>query len=64
MPKSQFIDSRRVRPLLLYCTVAFLVLLLADAALQAFGGEGARMFVVLAWLVLFPAGGWMVWTRT
>ena len=64
MPKSRFVSASKLRPLIVYFAVAFAVLLLADAALDAFvSGRGARQLVVIAWIVLFPLGGWLVWRR-
>ena len=61
MAKSRFVESRRLRPLLAYCAIAFVVLLVADAVASRTGG--LRQLVVLAWMILFPAGGWIVWKR-
>jgi len=63
VPKSQFVEARRLRPLLVYCVVAFVVLLVADAAVAALDGGTVRGAVVLSWMIVFPVGGWLVWKR-
>lgn len=64
MPKSRFVSASKLRPLIVYFAIAFAVLLVVDAALNALvPGGGARQLVVIAWVVLFPLGGWLVWRR-
>ena len=64
MPKSQFVSAGKLRPMIIYFAVAFVVLLVVDAALQSFvPGRSARQALVVGWLVLFPLGGWLVWRR-
>lgn len=64
MPRSRFVSASRLRPLIAYCAVAFAVLLVVDAALNAFvPARGVRQIMVIAWIVLFPLGGWLVWRR-
>ncbi len=64
MPKSRFVSASRLRPLLLYFAVAFVVLLVLDGALQAVApSRPSRFALVLGWMVLFPLGGWLVWRR-
>lgn len=64
MPKSRFVSASKLRPIILYCALAFVVLLLADALLAAVApGRAGRLGVVIAWMVLFPFGGWLVWRR-
>jgi hypothetical protein len=62
VPKSRFVESRRLRPLLVYCALALVVLLVADAFVSSLA-DGVRRFVVPAWMILFPLGGWFVWRR-
>ncbi len=64
MPKSRFVEARRLRPLIAYLAVSVVVVLVTDAVLRAVapGGTG-RQLLVFAWLVLFPLGGWIVWRR-
>lgn len=64
MPKSQFVSATKLRPMIAYFALAFVVLLLSDATLEALAsGLGARRFVGFVWMVLFPMGGWLVWKR-
>ena len=60
MPKSQFVSAERLKPLLAYCAVAFLVVVILGAVVPA-GPLGQGL--VVAWLVGFPVGGWMVFKR-
>ena len=60
MPQSQFVSARRLKPLIVYCAVAFLVLLAIDRLVRS-GSLGDRL--VLAWIVLFPVGAWLVFRR-
>lgn len=61
MPESRFVSARRLKPLLIYCAVAFLVVLL----LGGLAPPGrTRHVLVIAWLVLFPIGGWFVFRRS
>lgn len=64
MPRSQFISASKLRPLIGYFALAFVGLLVVDAALQTLApGLGARRLIGFAWMVLFPLGGWLVWKR-
>jgi hypothetical protein len=45
-----------------YCAIAFVVLLVADIALQSLGW-GGRHLLVLGWMIAFPLGGVWVWRR-
>ena len=64
MPESRYVSARRLRPLIVYFAVAFVALLGVDALVDVLvAGRGARQAVVLAWIVLFPVGGWLVWRR-
>ncbi|KPJ84300.1 MAG: hypothetical protein AMS19_01220 [Gemmatimonas sp. SG8_23] len=60
MPESQFVSASRLKPLLVYCTVAFVVLLALTAVLP---GGRLRNGVVIGWIFLFPLGGWLVFRR-
>jgi hypothetical protein len=59
MPESRFVSARRLKPLLVYCAIAFVVVLLLSLAPWG----RARNLLVIAWLVLFPLGGWLVFRR-
>ena len=60
MSESRFVSARRLKPLIAYFAVAFVVLLLLSALLP---GGGTRSALVAAWIVLFPVGGWLVYRR-
>lgn len=60
MSPSRFVRAERLKPLLAYCAVAFVVLLVLAEVVPA---GAARNALVVAWLVLFPLGGWMVFRR-
>ena len=60
MPESQFVSAKQLKPLLVYCAVAFAALLVLTAVLD----DGRlRNAIVIGWVVLFPAGGWLVFRR-
>lgn len=60
MAESQFISAERLKPLVGYLAVAFIVLLvLAEVVPRG----AARTALVAAWFVLFPLGGWLVLRR-
>jgi hypothetical protein len=64
MPKSQFVSASKLRPMIVYFALAFVVLLVADAALRTLApGLGARRLIGFVWMVLLPLGGWLVWKR-
>jgi hypothetical protein len=60
VPESQFISAKQLKPLLLYFAAAFVALLLLTALLP---GGRLRNAVVVAWIFLFPLGGWLVFRR-
>ena len=60
MPESQFVTSARLKPLVGYLAIAFVVLL---ALAEIVPRGGARTALVAAWFVLFPLGGWLVVRR-
>lgn len=64
MPKSRYVSASRLRSLIVYFAIAFASLLAADTLVGMLGaGRAGRQLVVLAWIVLFPVGGWLVWRR-
>lgn len=60
MPESQFVSAAKLKPLLVYCAVAFLIVVILGALVPP--GQ-LRRGLVGAWLVLFPVGGWLVFKR-
>lgn len=60
MPESQFVSSAKLKPLIVYFAVAFLVVVAVGALVPP--GE-LRSGLVVLWLVLFPVGAWMVFKR-
>ena len=60
MPKSQFVAAGRLKPLLMYFAIAFVVVLALGALLP----DGrARSLLVVGWIGLFPVGAWLVFRR-
>lgn len=62
---AQFVEPDRLWPLLAYFTAAVVLVV----SLELLGswmhiGSGARVGLVLAWIVLLPLGAWIVWRRT
>jgi hypothetical protein len=54
------VSAERLKPLIVYFALAFVVLLAA----AAFAPAGrVRDGLVMAWIVLFPFGGWLVFRR-
>lgn len=60
MPESRFVSARRLKPLILYCAIAFTVVLLIGALAPV---GRARTLLVGGWVVVFPIGGWLVFRR-
>jgi len=60
MPRSQFVSSDRLWPLLAYLVIAVIAVIVVGVLVPS--AEFHRILVI-AWLVLFPVGGWMVWRR-
>jgi hypothetical protein len=62
MPQSRYVSAETLKRMLVYLSVAVVVLLVADAGLQAMGSSaGVRRLTVLLWLVALPVIGWRVW---
>lgn len=60
MPPSRFVSAARLKPLIGYFAVAFVVVALIGSLLPP---GRLRTLLVLAWLILFPVGGWLVFRR-
>lgn len=60
MPESRFVSAAKLKPLIAYFAVAF-VLVVAIGSLVPPGD--VRTVLVLGWLVAFPVGAWMVFKR-
>lgn len=61
MPKSRFIEAERLKPFIAYMAAAFVVVLVLGTAVPP---GPARTLLILAWLLLFPIGGWRVLKRS
>lgn len=62
MPPSRFVSSDRLMRMIVFLTVAVVLLVGLDVGLRALGsGQAARLVLVVAWLVLLPVIGWRVW---
>lgn len=65
MPESRYVSADRLLRILVYVAVALVALLVGNAVLSATGAASElRRGLVLAWIVLFPLGGWLVWRRS
>ena len=60
MPESRYVSSAKLKPLVGYFAVAFVVVVLLGWLVPA---GSLRRGLVLAWMVLFPVGGWLVLRR-
>lgn len=60
MPESRFVSAAKLKPLIGYLAAAFVVVVLVGSLVPS--GQ-LRNGLVLAWLVLFPIGGWLVFRR-
>ena len=60
MAKSQFVPAAQLKPLIGYFAVAFIVFLVVASLLPP---GTMRTGLVAGWIVLFPAGGWIVFRR-
>lgn len=60
MPRSRFVSAGRLKPLLVYFGVAFVLVLALGAVLP--DGQ-ARGLLVAAWIGLFPVGAWLVFRK-
>lgn len=57
MSKSRFIEAERLKPLIAYLAVAFIVML---ALGTAFPVGPSRTLLIVAWLILLPMGAWRI----
>ena len=60
MPESRFVSAAKLKPLLVYFAVAFVVVVLLGWVVPA---GVIRRGLILAWMVLFPVGAWLVFRR-
>lgn len=60
MPESRFVSAAKLKPLIGYFAVAFVVVVLIGSLLPS---GALRNGLVVAWLLLFPVGGWIVFRR-
>ena len=60
MPESRYVSSSKLKPLVGYCAVAFVVVVLLGSVVPP---GTLRRGLILAWMVLFPVGGWLVFRR-
>ena len=60
MPKSQFVSADQLKPLVAYFAIAFIVVLAVSAMVPA---GRVKNLLVVAWIFLFPVGGWLVFRR-
>ncbi|MBR43264.1 MAG: hypothetical protein CME18_02425 [Gemmatimonadetes bacterium] len=60
MPESRFIGAGRLKLLVAYLAVAFVIILGIGAF---FDRSGLRSGLILSWLLLLPVGAWHVLRR-
>ena len=60
MPESRFIGADRLKLLVAYLAVAFVIMLAIGAFLDR---SGLRSGLILSWLLLLPVGAWHVLRR-
>ncbi|HAT38534.1 MAG TPA: hypothetical protein DCS75_08560 [Gemmatimonadetes bacterium] len=60
MPESRFIGADRLKLLVAYLAVAFVIMLAIGAFLDR---SGLRSGLILSWLLLLPVGAWHVLKR-
>ena len=61
MPESRFIGADRLKLLVAYLAVAFMIMLVIDVF---FDESGLRSGLILIWLFLLPVGAWRVLRRS
>ena len=57
MAKSRFIEAERLKPFIAYLAAAFIVILALGTAVPR---GPSRTLLIVAWLILFPMGGWRI----
>ncbi|MDG2281895.1 MAG: hypothetical protein P8L45_02180 [Longimicrobiales bacterium] len=57
MSKSRFIEAERLKPLIAYLAVAFIVMLALGTAVPV---GPSRTLLIVAWLILLPMGAWRI----
>lgn len=60
MPESRFVSAAKLKPLIAYFAVAFVVVVAIGSLVPP---GGLRTALVVGWLILFPVGGWKVFKR-
>jgi len=60
VPESRFIGADRLKLLVAYLAVAFVIMLAIGAFLDR---SGLRSGLILSWLLLLPVGAWHVLKR-
>lgn len=60
MPESRFVSAAKLKPLIGYLALAFFFVVVIGAIVPP---GRLRNGLVLAWIVLFPVGGWVVFRR-
>jgi len=55
--KSRFIEAERLKPLIAYLAVAFIVMLALGTAVPV---GPSRTLLIVAWLILLPMGAWRI----
>lgn len=60
MPRSRYVSSARLKPLIAYFAMAFVAMLVVGVLVPP---GPLRVVMIAAWIVLFPLGGWLVFRR-
>ncbi len=57
MSQSRIIEAERLKPLIGYLVVAFIMILALGTAVPV---GPSRTLLIVAWLILLPMGGWRI----
>lgn len=57
MSKSRIIEAKRLKPLIAYLAVAFIVMLALGTAVPV---GPSRSLLIVAWLIILPMGAWRI----